>query len=288
MSSIEGLDKLAFVGFLLSTMLSLGLHTDAADLRALLRERRALMRTLAANFVLAPLLGLLVVRLIPLPPGSGEALLILACVPGGLSAVQFTRKVKGEEALAGAFVVLLSALAVAVSPFLVRWMLPGEWNADVPYLRVVGIYAALLLAPLAAGMMLGDRFPRLADRLSPVLGIVSAVLFITFMLATKSFRKEAVASIGGAAVGAMLLFILGCMVAGWLLGGPQPGRRQLLASTTSVRNAALAMAVARDTPGAGAVLMPALVAFSLLMVPPNTLFSLWHRFRARRAAAPQA
>ena len=288
MSSIDGLDKLAFVGFLLSTMLSLGLHTDAGDLRALLQARLALVRTLAANFVVAPLLGLLIVRLVPLPPGSGEALLILACVPGGLSAVQFTRKVKGEEALAGALVVLLSALAVLVSPLLLRWVLPGEWNADLPYLRVVGLYTALLLAPLAAGMLLGDRSPRLAGKLSPVLGIVSAVLFITFMLTTKSFRKEAVASIGWAAAGAMLLFIVGCMVAGWLLGGPHRGRRQMLASTTSVRNAALAMAVARDTPGAGAVLMPALVAFSLLMVPPNTLFTLWHQFRARRAAAPEA
>jgi BASS family bile acid:Na+ symporter len=280
---MEYLDTLAFLGFLLSTMLSLGLQTEAAHLRALFSARSALLPMLLANFAIAPLLGVAIVRIVPLPAGSADALLILACVPGGLSALQFTRKQKGHEAVAGAVIVLLSVLAVFVSPLLVRAVLPGEANLEIPYLRLLGFYALFLLAPLGAGMLISDRSPRLAAKLTSFLGVLSAVLFIGFMLLTKSFRKEAVASVGGAAVGAMLVFILATMVTGWLLGGPQFERRHMLASTTSMRNAALALAVARESPE-GAVILPSLIAFSLLMVPPNTLLMLWGMIRARRAA----
>ena len=280
---MENLDTLAFLGFLLSTMLSLGLQTEVGQLRAMFSARSALLPMLLANFVIAPLLGIAIVRMVPMPEGSAAALLILACVPGGLSALQFTRKQKGHEAVAGAAVVLLSVLAVFVSPVLVRAVLPGDANPEVPYLRLLGFYSLFLLAPLGAGILIGERDPRLAEKLTSFLGVLSAALFIGFMLLTKSFRKEAVASVGGAAVAAMLVFILATMVTGWLLGGPQFERRHLLASTTSMRNAALALAVARESPQ-GALILPSLVAFSLLMVPPNTLLMLWGLIRARRAA----
>jgi len=281
---MENLDTLAFLGFLLSTMLSLGLQTEVGQLREIFSARSPLLPMLLANFVIAPLLGMAIVRMVPMPEGSAAALLILACVPGGLSALQFTRKQKGHEAVAGAAVVLLSVLAVFVSPVLVRAVLPGDANPEVPYLRLLGFYALFLLAPLGAGILIGERSPRLAEMLTSFLGVLSAALFIGFMLLTKSFRKEAVASVGGAAVAAMLVFILATMVTGWLLGGPHFERRHLLASTTSMRNAALALAVARESPQ-GALILPSLVAFSLLMVPPNTLLMLWGLIRARRAAA---
>jgi BASS family bile acid:Na+ symporter len=217
---MKDLDTLAFLGFLLSTMLSLGLQTEPAQLRAIFSARFGLLPMLLANFVIAPLLGMAIVRVVPMPAGSADALLILACVPGGLSALQFTRKQKGHEAVAGAAIVMLSVLAVFVSPVIVRAVLPREATPEIPYLRLLGFYALFLLAPLGAGMLIRDRSPRLAAKLTSFLGVLSAVLFVSFMLLTRSFRKEAVASVGGAAVGAMLVFILATMVAGWLLGGP--------------------------------------------------------------------
>ena len=283
MPVLDGLEKFAFPAFLVSTMLSLGMNTELSELRATLSARSALVRTLLANFVVAPLLALLIVRLIPLAPGPAAALVVLGCVPGGLSSVQFTRSIKGRESAAGAMVVVLCVLAVLVSPFLLRLVLPGLEDTSIPYGRVLGFYALFLLAPLAVGMALDSGVPKLAEKLKGVLGIASAVLFVTFMLSTKSFRAEAVASVGATAVVAMLAFILATMTAGWMLGGPHRDGRLMLASTTSMRNAALALAVARDAPS-GAVVMPAVIAFSLLMVPPNTVLALWGRFRAHREA----
>ena len=280
-------EQLTVVGFLLATSLSLGLRCDLAESVALLRSRVFLARVLFANFVVVPLIAWALLQAVPLAHGPREALLILALFPGGVSAVRYTSKVKGEEATASAVVVLLSVLSVLFSPLLLRSVLPEEVDFSVPWLQVLGVYGLLLLAPLAAGLWLGRRGAFWSHKLPKFLGILSIALFIAFVLSTKKFRLQAVASIGWAAVGAMLALILGAMVAGWYLGGPIHGRRQVLASSTSMRNAILALAIARDSP-AGATVMPSLLAFSLLMLTPNKVFSLWHLWRARRAKSTKA
>jgi BASS family bile acid:Na+ symporter len=275
--------RLLVFGFLVATMLSIGLRTAVADLRALLASRSFLIRALVANIVLVPLVGFAVARVVPLHPQAAAALMLLACVPGGLAAVKYSSKVKGEEALAGAMIVLLSVLAIFVSPAILRIFLPAGVDLSVPYGRLLGFFALWILVPLGIGVFLNGKVPRAAAGLARWLGIVSLVLFIAFMLVMKSFRKEATASLGGLAVGTMLLFIVLTMAVGWLMGGPKGGTRRLLATVTSMRNVAVCLAIARNSPGGDAVMTP-LVAFSLLMVPPNTLLSLYGAIADHRAA----
>jgi BASS family bile acid:Na+ symporter len=276
--------RLLVFGFLVAAMLSIGLRTGIADLRALLASRSFLIRALVANIVVVPLVGFALARLVPLHPQAAAALVVLACVPGGLAAVKYSSKVKGEEALAGAMIVLLSVLAIFVSPVILRIFLPAGVDLSVPYGRLLGFVALWILVPLVIGVFLNGKMPpRAAAGLARGLGVVSFVLFIAFMVVMKSFRKEATASIGGLAVGTMLLFIVLTMAIGWLMGGPKRGTRRLLATVTSMRNVAVCLAIARNSPGGDAVMTP-LVAFSMLMVPPNTLLALYGAIADRRAA----
>ena len=78
----------------------------------------------------------------------------------------------------------------------------------------------------------------------------------------------------------MLVFILGSMIIGWLLGGPCAETRRVLASASSMRNAALCLLIANcDFPHTK---VPATVlAFSALMLPPNLLLTLYALIRNR-------
>ncbi|MGH8609565.1 MAG: hypothetical protein ACREX9_19810 [Gammaproteobacteria bacterium] len=116
------------------------------------------------------------------------------------------------------------------------------------------------------------------------MALAAALTFVTFMVLTASVRQEAARGIGGAAVGAMALFFLASMLIGWLSGGPARSTRQIVATATSMRNAALCLLMAESSPSGDAVLAP-LTAFSLLMVPPNALFTIYNAIRARRAAS---
>jgi predicted Na+-dependent transporter len=278
---LSGPEKLLAVTFLVTTLLSVGLRTGVAEVRALLASRALLTRMLLANFVVVPLLGFAIARSFALPPPTTGALLLLACIPGGLSAMQFTSKVKGEEALAGAMLVVLNLLALAVSPLIVRLAEPAGVDLALPY-GLLAFLAPWVLVPLGAGIATRELWPQTAAALAKVTGIVGVLAFVVFMTVTKSARKEALQSVGGPAVLAMALLIAGSMLAGWVLGGPTRESRQVSANATSMRNAALCLAMARGAQTGDAV--TPLVAFSLLMVPPNMLLMLAGSILTKRAA----
>jgi BASS family bile acid:Na+ symporter len=273
--------------FVVATMLSIGMQTRTADLRTLAASRGFLGRVLLANFVIVPLVGVAIALLIPLQRPVAGAIVLLACTPGGLSAVQFTSQVKGGAAVAGAVLGLLSLLAVFVSPLLLKLVLPGQIQLAIPYGGVLLSFLVILLLPFLAGMALSGKAPGAAAKLARLLGLVALVAFVTFMVVTGKGRKAAAGEIGMAAVGAMLLFIALSMIIGWVLGGRDRESRQILATSTSMRNAALCMAIVERSAPGHAVLVP-LIAFSLLMVPTNMLFTVYRKIRSKREAGKSA
>ncbi len=271
--------------FLIASMLSVGMQTGIADLRSLVESRSLLLRSLMANFVFVPLVGIALAHLLPLPLGAAGALVLLACTPGGLSAIQFTSRVRGEATLAGAILLLSGVLAVLVSPAMIRVASPASVDLSLPYGRVLGFVALAMLLPLGIGLFVRSGAQGAALKLAKPMSLLALVAFVAFMVATGSLRKEAVGSIGAPAVGAMALFFVASMVIGWLMGGPASESRQVLATATSMRNAALCLVVAQVSPWGDAVMTP-LIAFSLLMVPPNMLYSVFNLVRAKRRARP--
>ena len=151
----------------------------------------------------------------------------------------------------------------------------------IPYGSALLVFLVLLIVPLLAGMLWLAKMPGLAMKLSKVVALAGAVAFVAFMVATGSFRKAAAVEIGLTAVGTLLLFILLSMTVGWFMGGPTRETRQILATSTGMRNAILCIAIAESSSPGHAVLFP-LIAFSLLMVPPNMLFTIYGAVQAKR------
>ena len=111
--------------------------------------------------------------------------------------------------------------------------------------------------------------------------------FVVTVILLMSWRKQAVASLKAADLAAMLVFILGAMVLGWFLGGPAKETRIILTTASSMRNAALALMITISSfPGSAAGV--AVIAFSMLMIPPNMLFTVYHIVQNRRSKKHEA
>jgi BASS family bile acid:Na+ symporter len=204
-----------------------------------------------------------------------------------MSTVQFTGKVKGEAHVAGAVMCLLSLLSLIISPMLLQLILPATVRLVVPYGDAMLYIVLFMLLPLLAGMLLLDKVSAVAQKLFKPLSLVGLVTFLTFMVITGSFRQAATGEIGTVAVGALLLFFVVCMLVGWFFGGPTRNLRQILATATSMRNAALCVAIVESSLPSHIMLVP-LISFSLLMVPTNMLFTIFFvvqdKMKARKAA----
>ena len=264
-------------------MLGVGLQITGGDLRSLLGPKGLLLRTLLANFVAVPIVGIVLARTLPLKPEAATAFLLLACTPGGISALQFTTRIKGASLFAGISAFLLTFVAVFLSPALLTLVLPGDISVGIPYGRALLWILLFLFLPLVAGTLVRIRAERLAEKLSKLCAILSAVLFVVVLVLFMGQRKEAMNAVGKEALLCMLLFIVISMAVGWFMGGPAKETRPVLATVTGMRHAVLCLIIALNTFPDPAVQAP-LVAFSALMVPPSMLLTAYMVIRSRKAA----
>ena len=280
---VDLLSRILTFLFLTTAMLSVGLQTTAGDVRSLLRSKGFLLRSLLANFVAVPIVGVVLARTLPFKPEAAVALLLLACTPGGISALQFTTKIKGASLFAGSSAFLLAFVAVFLSPALVALVLPGDISVVIPYGRALLFVLGFLLLPLVAGTLVRSRGERLAEKLSRLCAIMSAVLFFAVLVLIMGLRKGAMNAVGKEALLYMLIFILISMAVGWFMGGPAKETRPVLATVTGMRHVGLSTLIALNAFPDPAVQAP-LLAFSVLMVPPSMLLTAYILISIRRAA----
>ncbi len=268
---LDTLQRAILMFFLVASMAGIGLQVNRRDVAAMLRRKSLLARSLLVNFLLIPGLGWLTTRLVTMTPASANALLILACAPGGITAVQFTSKERDVLAFAGQTAFLLTGLSIFLSPFLMSFFLPADLPLVVPYARAFWYVVLFLLLPMGLGVALRERREHLAEKLGKPMAWIGSISFLAFVVMTLSTRREAMAGMSSGEVIAMLGFIIATMFLGWVAGGPQRETRQVLASASSMRNVALSLAiVTRSFPDAG-IDVP-LVAFCALMITPNMIF----------------
>jgi len=281
---MEPLTRSFFYLFIIASMLGVGLKVRGDEVLSALKAKGLMVRALLANFVLIPAFGILCARIIPMKPELSMTLIILACAPGGLSALQFLTKAKDEESLSyvGGIVIVLSLLAIFISPAMMALALPKEMSLTTPYTQAFLFLLVFLLAPLLLGVFIHQKARTIAPKLAKIIALIGTLAFVVVIVMTLSMTKEAKAAIGKWGILGMLVFILFAMFVGWLMGGPRKETRPLLATASSMRFVALGLAIAvRSFPEAG--LEYPLVAFASLMIPANMILTVITVIRSKRA-----
>lgn len=260
--------------FLAGSMLGIGLKVGKDELLTVVRDKGWLVRVFVANFLLIPAVGILAAKFLATNPENGLALIVLACAPGGLSAVQFLSKKKEAAALAygGGTTVLLSFLSIFISPFLIALAIPKGMTVTVPYGNAILFVSLFMLLPLVLGILIRGTAGAAAGKIAGPVSLIATLAFIGSMVKLLTVTRWAKEAMGKRGLLSIVAFILISMLIGWLLGGPRKFTRPVLATATGMRNIALCLAVAVRSFDL-AVLTP-LVAFFAIMVPINTLYMI--------------
>jgi BASS family bile acid:Na+ symporter len=276
-----------FIIFIVGCMAGIGMEVNRAQIAEVFRRKSLLARSLVLNFVLIPIFGVLLARTLTQDPAVATALVLFACAPGGLSAIQFSGKAEGALAYARALTLLLSFLALIVSPVLMTLAWPSGTELPVPYLRGLGLLLVLFVLPLAIGLVVHERAAAVAGKLAKPLVLLGTVAFVAMIVKTTAMRNEATAALARQETGTILLLVVFAIVAGWLLAGRVADERKVLADTSSMRNAALCFFIAAHSFPEEKVQI-AVVACAGLMVPMNFLFTVVVAVGGKIAAKRQA
>ncbi|MDQ1274065.1 MAG: bile acid:Na+ symporter, family, partial [Planctomycetota bacterium] len=229
------------------------------------------------------ILGLIVTAIVPMPRDTKVGILLMVAAPGGLAAIQFTSKGKEGITFAASLLFILSVVAILATPLMAELMIPIHTPVSLRYLRVIHVLLMYLFLPLLVGFAVQRLSGRVAHVLSRPVSLCGTLSFTAMIILTMAMRRQAVQAIGGSGMAAMLILILTSMVIGWVLGGPDRNNRRVLATGTSMRNAAICLLIAQKSfPDTGVDVV--VIAFSALMVPPNMLFTLYEIIKNKRSA----
>jgi len=262
-------------------MLGVGLTLRVQDFRQVLKRPRALLIGLAAQFLLLPCLGFMLVTLLQLPPLLAVGLMILTFAPGGATSNMLTLLCRGDTALS----VSLTALSSLLTPFtlpLLTLLALEHWQAErlLPAFPVGEAMMKLLLItllPVLLGMWVRARrqgtgpYVRCTVKLMSLVFMVAVVLGI--VLSNREQLPALIAQVGPAA----LLLALLAMSAGYLLArltGLEGPQQITLSIEVGIQNAGTALLVTSGLLHSPDMSASALI-YGVLMQVPALLLVGW-------------
>jgi BASS family bile acid:Na+ symporter len=269
-------------------MLGLGLSLTLADFKRIIVYPRAAAIGLACQMLILPAVCLGIAHLFDLSPPLAVGLMLLAASPGGATANLFSHLAKGDVALNITLTAVNSVLSLITLPLIVNYSLEhfmGEGRSIPLQFSKVMQVVAVVLVPVAIGMVIRAYKPSIADRLDKPVRILSAI-FLVLVVASAIAKERANVGEFLQQVGlAALAFNLASLLVGFVI--PRLFRvetKQAIAigMEIGIHNGTLAIAIAASPSllNNPTMAIPAAV-YSLIMFVTATLFGI---FVARRAA----
>lgn len=240
--------KLFALGINLSVVLmafGLALKAGGTSLRTILAGPALLLRSLAAMFVVMPLVAFAIALNLELNRPLLIALLLIALapVPPLLPAKQLKAGGNSDYVLGLLIVSALAAIVVVPAGIEVIGRVFGR-DLPVPFEVTARVIATSVLLPVVAGLALARIAPALSARVAGPLTTASSVLLaVLFVPVVVSKGDVLLAQLGNLTLVAILGFIAVGLAVGHLLGGPDPDNRTSLALATATRHPGVAIAV---------------------------------------------
>jgi BASS family bile acid:Na+ symporter len=260
--------SIAMLGFVLSSMLAMGLGLAVREIIAPLRNVRLIVLSLVANFVLMPFVAIALARVLRLEEAFGVGLLLLGTAAGAPFLPKLAQIAKGNLAFAVGLMVLLMVITVGYLPVALPALLPG---VSVNPAQIARSLFLLMLLPLAGALAVRAKFPAAAGRAKPVFDRISNLsLILLIALLTAVNLKSVLAVFGTGGILAGLLFLAVGYGIGWVLGGPTADTRRVLGLGTAQRNIAAALVVSRqsfDDPNVVVMVVVVAIVGLLILMP---------------------
>ena len=257
--------------FLFTFLLSIALEKPRQEILTIMKS--SLMgRSLLANFILLPILGLILNWLFRLPPEISVGFVMVALAPGGILGLHFSRLAKGNLAYAVGLIFLLSLLSIVITPMLIYLIFPSIAAKDGFIVSLLGRLLFFIIPPFLAAQIIQRWLVSITTTVQKLSSYLSIVLFITLTVVTSKFKVLDTQALGWNGVAAIVVFIGISWFVGWQMGGPELENRKVLAITSSMRNVAICFLIVTSSE-VNQDTQSTMFAFNVLLTPMNLVFA---------------
>jgi predicted Na+-dependent transporter len=258
-----GLAQIAGLLFIVASMLAMGMSLTTAQILQPLKNLRVMVLALLANFVLVPLLAYLIIHVIPLDQSLQIGLVVLSTAAGAPFLPKLVQGAKGDVAFGVGLMVLLMVVTILYMPIVLPLLLSG---VSVNPWDIAKSLIVLMLIPLAIGLLTKSHSPETSDGWQPVMNKISGVAMLILLVVGLGLNISNILSlIGTGGILALLLFIIGSLLIGSLLGGREPSMRSVMGLGTAQRNVSAAILVSAQN-FSGTMTLPFVLVAAILLL----------------------
>ncbi len=272
-------------------MFGLGLSLTLADFARVLKQPKAVIIALVCQLILLPAICFGLVLAFNLPPVLAVGMMMLAASPGGTTANLYSHLFRGDIALNISLTAVNSVIAVVTLPLITNFAIwyfnPFDDQLGMQWAKVIEVFAIVLL-PVAAGMIVRRFWPAFAKGMDKPVRIASVIILVVVIagavaqnwaLLVENFARLSIITI---------LFCLISLTIGYF--APRlfkVGKRQAIASSfeIGIHNATLAIVIAQTVLGSVELSLPAAV-YGVLMF--FIAFGFGFLIRGRKGADAEA
>jgi bile acid:Na+ symporter, BASS family len=261
---------------LIEMMVATGLGVSFGDLAGVVKNAGLLARAALANYVLVPAAAILLLYLFHTAPMVTAGFLLVAVCPAAPFAPPLTAMARGNVNVAVGLMVVLAASSAILAPILLSFLLPlmaRGANLKIDTFKIVTTLLMTQILPLGIGMLVHSRLQKHAAKLRQRANLLSAVLSLVVFALIISLQYKTLAEIRWVGFVGLILLILLCLTAGWIVGGQVIGIRRAVSLTTAARNVGVALVIATASfPDSAAV--TAVIVVAIFQTVLLTLISL--------------
>ena len=269
----------ALVVALALVMFGLGLSLAVADFRRVLQHPKAVAIALVLQVLVLPALCYAIIMALAMPPVYAVGLMLLAASPGGVSANLFSHLFGGNVAMNISLTAINTALSIVTLPLIATWAIAtfAASGQVVPlqFGKVAEVIAVVMI-PVALGMLVRVRAPGFAARAEGPMKAFSALVLAVFALLAIVKEWDALRSSFVLIGPAVVLFNVASLLAGYyvaIMARLDKPMATAIGYEIGIHNSTLAMFIALSVLSDFQLALPAAL-YSISMYLTATAFGL--------------
>ncbi len=275
-------------------MLGLGLSLTIDDFKRVVKFPRAVLVGLACQMLILPFVCFGIAKGLGLPPELAVGLMLLSASPGGATANLFSHLAKGDVALNISLTAVNSVLSLFTLPLIINVSMQKFMGAGkaipLQFDKAIQVFA-IVLVPVAIGMLIRSKSEKTAAKLNRPVRILSAVFLLLVIASAIAKERHTILGFFQQVGVAALLFNLASMAVGYLVPRlVKVTRKQAIAigMEIGIHNGTLAIAIASSPRllNNGTMAIPAAI-YSLIMFFTAAAFGFFVS-RGQEEEAPAA
>ena len=228
--------------YVVATMFNVGLTQKLSNILGYLKEWPWVVRMLIANFVLVPLVMILILRFTSFDPALEAGLLIFSLCAGAPFLIKLTQTTGHDIALGAATMLLLMVVTVTYAPIALPLFLSG---VTVDAWAIARSLLLQMILPIAVGMLVVQFLTSLARRAQPWVGkLGNYALYVVIGATLIGYLPNMIDIFGTRAILAGLVFVAAAFGIGYVTGRGADHLQDVGGLGTAQRNTAAGLIIA--------------------------------------------